>query len=75
MPADRFYVIVNPAAGRGAAARALTVVEAELARTGAAHVIVQTSRRGEAAALAEAAARDAGRPLSRWVATGPSTRR
>lgn len=58
MPADRFYVIVNPAAGRGAAARALTVVEAELARVGAAHVIVQTSRRGEAAALAEAAARE-----------------
>ncbi|HVH11488.1 MAG TPA: diacylglycerol kinase family protein [Longimicrobium sp.] len=58
MPAERFYVIVNPAAGQGAAARAVAVVEAELARVGAAHVIVQTSRRGEAAVLAEAAARE-----------------
>lgn len=58
MPADRFYVIVNPAAGRGAAARALALVDAEMARAGAAHSIVQTARRGHAAELAEAAARD-----------------
>jgi diacylglycerol kinase (ATP) len=58
MSIDRFYVIVNPTAGRGAAARARALVEAEMARTGAAHVIVLTERRGHAAELAEAAARD-----------------
>jgi diacylglycerol kinase (ATP) len=58
MPIDRFYVIVNPTAGRGAAARALALVDAEMARAGAAHTIVQTARRGHAAELAEAAARD-----------------
>jgi YegS/Rv2252/BmrU family lipid kinase len=58
MPADRFYVIVNPAAGNGAAARALVLVDAEMARAGAVHTIVQTVRRGHAAELAEAAARD-----------------
>ncbi|HYW14252.1 MAG TPA: diacylglycerol kinase family protein [Longimicrobium sp.] len=58
MPADRFYVIVNPAAGNGAAARALALVDAEMSRAGAAHTIVQTARRGHAAELAEAAARD-----------------
>jgi diacylglycerol kinase (ATP) len=57
MPIDRFYVIVNPTAGRGAAARALSLVEAEMARTGAAYTVVQTERRGHAAELAEAAAR------------------
>ena len=57
MPADRFYVIVNPAAGQGAAARARALVDAEMARVGAAHTIVQTARRGHAAELAEAAAR------------------
>ncbi|HLM69580.1 MAG TPA: diacylglycerol kinase family protein, partial [Longimicrobium sp.] len=58
MPADRFYVIVNPTAGQGAAARALALVDAEMARAGAVHTIVQTARRGHAAELAEAAARD-----------------
>jgi diacylglycerol kinase (ATP) len=57
MPIDRFYVIVNPTAGRGAAARALNLVEVEMARTGAAYTVVQTERRGHAAELAEAAAR------------------
>jgi YegS/Rv2252/BmrU family lipid kinase len=57
MPIDRFYVIVNPAAGRGAAARAQALVEAEFARTGAAYTVVRTERRGHAAELAEAAAR------------------
>ena len=57
MPIDRFYVILNPTAGRGAAARVRSVVERELAGAGAAFTIVQTTRRGHAAQLAEAAAR------------------
>ena len=57
MPIDRFYVILNPAAGRGAAARVRAVVEREMAKAGAAFTLVETTRRGHAAGLAEAAAR------------------
>jgi diacylglycerol kinase (ATP) len=58
MPIDRFYVILNPTAGRGAAARVRGLVDAEMSRAGAAHVIVETTHRGHAAVLAEAAARE-----------------
>ena len=58
MPIDRFYVILNPAAGRGAAARYRGLVDAEFSREGRAHVVVETARRGHAAELAEAAVRD-----------------
>jgi diacylglycerol kinase (ATP) len=58
MPIARFYVILNPAAGRGAAARVRGVVERELARAGAAFTVATTTRRGHAAELAEAAARE-----------------
>jgi diacylglycerol kinase (ATP) len=58
MPIDRFYVILNPAAGRGAAARVRGVVEREMARAGASVTLVETTRRGHAAQLAEAAARE-----------------
>ena len=57
MPADRFYVILNPTAGRGATARVRGLVDAEMSRAGAAHTVVETTRRGHAAELAEAAAR------------------
>ncbi|HEU4880590.1 MAG TPA: diacylglycerol kinase family protein [Longimicrobium sp.] len=58
MPIDRFYVILNPTAGRGAAARVRAVVEHEMAQAGAEFTIAETARRGHAAELAEAAARD-----------------
>ncbi|HEX6370161.1 MAG TPA: diacylglycerol kinase family protein [Longimicrobium sp.] len=58
MPIDRFYVILNPAAGRGAAARVRGIVERGLAQAGADFTVVETARRGHAAELAEAAARD-----------------
>ena len=58
MPIDRFYVILNPTAGRGRAARFRDLVDAEMDRAGAAHTIVETARRGHAAGLAEAAVRD-----------------
>jgi diacylglycerol kinase (ATP) len=58
MPIDRFYVILNPAAGRGAAARVRGVVERELAAAGARFTVAETARRGHAAELAQAAARD-----------------
>jgi diacylglycerol kinase (ATP) len=58
MPIDRFYIILNPTAGRGAAARVRGVVEREMARAGATFTIVETARRGHAAQLAQAAARD-----------------
>lgn len=58
MPINRFYVILNPTAGRGAAARVRGVVEREMAAAGAAFTIAQTTRRGHAAELAELAARD-----------------
>jgi diacylglycerol kinase (ATP) len=57
MPIDRFYVILNPTAGRGAAARVRGVIEREMAQAGAAFTIAETTRRGHAAELAEAAAR------------------
>jgi diacylglycerol kinase (ATP) len=57
MPVDRYYVILNPTAGRGAAARVRGVVERELAQAGATWTLAQTERRGHAAELAEAAAR------------------
>ncbi|MBW3570923.1 MAG: diacylglycerol kinase family lipid kinase [Gemmatimonadetes bacterium] len=58
MPIDRFYVVLNPAAGRGAAVRVRGTIEREMARAGAAFAIVETARRGHAAQLAEAAALD-----------------
>lgn len=58
MPIDRFYVILNPAAGRGAATRVRGVVERGLAAAGARFTVVETTRRGHAAELAQAAARD-----------------
>lgn len=58
MPIDRFYVILNPTAGRGATTRVRGIVEREMAQAGAAFTIAETSRRGHAAELAEAAARD-----------------
>src|SRR3954454_5264722 len=54
---DRFYVILNPTAGRGAAARAWPAVRAVLEGTGAPVELVETARHGHAAELAEAAAR------------------
>ena len=57
MPIDRFYVILNPAAGRGAAALVRSVVARELEGAGVRFTMVATSRRGHAAELAEAAAR------------------
>lgn len=58
MPLDRFYVILNPTAGRGSAIRCRPLVDAEMDRAGAEHVIVETERRGHAAELAGAAVRD-----------------
>jgi diacylglycerol kinase (ATP) len=53
----RFYAIVNPVAGRGAAPRAWAAVRAVLARAGAEVEMAETRRHGHAAELAEAAAR------------------
>lgn len=55
MPIDRFFVILNPAAGRGAAAKFRPLVDRELTRAGAAHTVVETARRGHAAELARQA--------------------
>jgi YegS/Rv2252/BmrU family lipid kinase len=52
---DRFYVILNPIAGRGSAARAWPAVRAVLERAGARVELAATSRRGHAMELAEAA--------------------
>jgi YegS/Rv2252/BmrU family lipid kinase len=52
---DRFYVILNPMAGRGAAARAWPAVRAVLEGAGATVQLAETARRGEAVGLAEAA--------------------
>lgn len=54
---DGFYVILNPAAGRGAAARAWPAVRAVLQGAGARVVLAETSRHGHAVELAGAAAR------------------
>ncbi|HSU13898.1 diacylglycerol kinase family protein [Longimicrobium sp.] len=54
---QRFYAIVNPVAGRGAAVRAWEVVRGVLAQAGAEVEMVQTRGHGDAIALAEAAAR------------------
>lgn len=54
---QRFYAIVNPAAGRGAAVRAWEAVRGVLAASGAEVEMVRTSARGDGARLAEAAAR------------------
>lgn len=56
MPIDSAYVVLNPTAGRGAAARVRPLVSRELA--GVRHVVAETGARGEAAQLAEAAARE-----------------
>ena len=54
---SRFYLIVNPTAGRGAARRAAHVVRSVLAEGGAGVEVVETARRGHATALAESAVR------------------
>ena len=54
---DRFYVILNPTAGRGAAARAWPGVRAVLEGAGARVELAETARHGHAVELAEAAAR------------------
>ncbi|HEV7590931.1 MAG TPA: diacylglycerol kinase family protein [Longimicrobium sp.] len=53
---DRFYVILNPTAGRGAAARAWPAVRAVLEGGGAQVELAETRRHGHAMDLAEAAA-------------------
>ena len=57
MPESRFYVILNPTAGRGAAARAWSAVRAVLESSGVAWEMAETRERGHAAELAEGAAR------------------
>ncbi len=57
MPHARFYVILNPTAGGGAAARAWPKVQGALEAAGATYELAQTERRWHAAELAEAAAR------------------
>jgi YegS/Rv2252/BmrU family lipid kinase len=57
MPASRVYAILNPAAGRGAAARAWSRVQPVLRDAGAEVELAETRARGHAAELAEAAAR------------------
>ena len=57
MPVSRFYVILNPVAGRGRAARCWPRVKAELDAAGATYELVRTERHGHAEQLAEAAAR------------------
>ncbi|HVG44523.1 MAG TPA: diacylglycerol kinase family protein [Longimicrobium sp.] len=54
---DRFYVILNPTAGRGAAARAWLAVRAVLEGGGARVELAETVRHEHAVELAEAAAR------------------
>jgi YegS/Rv2252/BmrU family lipid kinase len=54
---SRFYAIVNPTAGRGAALRAWSVVRPILEGAGAEVELAETTRRGHAAGLAEAAVR------------------
>ena len=54
---DRFYVILNPTAGRGAAARAWPGVRAVLEGAGARVELAETARHGHAVELAETAAR------------------
>lgn len=53
----RFYAIVNPIAGRGAAPRAWAAVHAVLAAAGAEVEMAETRAAGHAAELAESAAR------------------
>lgn len=62
MTPDRFYVILNPTAGRGAAARAWPAVRAALESGGARVERAETRDHGHAVELAEAAAR-AGWPV------------
>ncbi|HEX6748410.1 MAG TPA: diacylglycerol kinase family protein [Longimicrobium sp.] len=54
---QRFYAIVNPVAGRGAARRAWAAVRAVLADAGAEVEMAETRAHGHAAELAEAAGR------------------
>lgn len=58
MPLTDFFVILNPAADRGGAERLAPRLERALRAGGARYELVRTSRRGEAADLAEGAARD-----------------
>ena len=55
---DRYFVILNPTAGRGAAARAWPAVRAALEAGGATVHLAETRAQGDATALAESAARD-----------------
>ena len=57
MTSPRFFVVLNPAAGRGAAARAEGAIRAAVARAGGEVRVALTTRRGHAAELAEEAAR------------------
>jgi diacylglycerol kinase (ATP) len=58
MPIDRFLVILNPTAGRGAAGRCRAVVERELRAAGAEHEIVETRGGRHAIELAGQAVAD-----------------
>ena len=57
MSESRFFVVLNPTAGRGAAARAWPAVRAVLERAGVEWEMAETRARGHAVELAEAAAR------------------
>ncbi len=57
MTPSRLYVILNPAAGRGAAARAGRAIRGVLDAAGVPHELVETRAPGHAVELAEAAAR------------------
>ncbi|HYH83165.1 MAG TPA: diacylglycerol kinase family protein [Longimicrobium sp.] len=54
---SRFYAILNPTAGRGTARRAWTAARAVLEAAGAEVELAETTARGDAPALAEAAVR------------------
>lgn len=57
MTGHRFFVVLNPAAGRGAAARVGDAIRAAVERAGGEARVALTTGRGHAAALAEDAAR------------------
>ncbi|HET8654123.1 MAG TPA: diacylglycerol kinase family protein [Longimicrobiaceae bacterium] len=61
MPISDYYIILNPAADRGRAARLGPELRRLFRATGARAELVETERRGHAGELAEAAARE-GRP-------------
>jgi diacylglycerol kinase (ATP) len=55
MPLERCFVVVNPAAGRGSAARVRPLVEAGLRRAGVRFEVAESAGRGHAAELAAGA--------------------